>query len=71
MLRFYNLQRARLLEQQSQKITIRIQALKNDLIEFKSFKMLSLKNADAQPTSAQSTIFEKLKATVAADALLL
>ena len=32
--------------------------------------MLNLKNVDAQSTNAQSTIFKKLNATVAADALL-
>ena len=48
MLRLYNLQRARFLKQQSQKMTIRIQAFKNNFIEFELFKMLSLKNVDAQ-----------------------
>ena len=70
MLRFHNLQRTRFLKQQSQKITIRIQALKSDFIEFESFKMLSLKNVDAQSTNVQSTIFEKLKIIIAVDALL-
>ena len=51
MLRFHNLQRVRLLKQQSQKITIRIQTLKNDFIEFKSFETSSLKNVDAQSTN--------------------
>ena len=32
--------------------------------------MLSLENVDAQSTNVQSTIFEKLNATVAVDALL-
>ena len=70
ILRFHNLQRARLLKQQFQKITIRVQALKNDFIEFKLFKMLSLKNVDAQSASVQSTIFKKSDATIAIDALL-
>ena len=70
MLRLHNLQRARLLEQQFQKITIRAQALKSDLTEFESSETSSLKNADAQSANVQSTIFEKLNATVAADALL-
>ena len=70
MLRFHNLQRARLLKQQSQKMTIRIQAFKSNFIEFKSLEILSLKNADAQSASVQSTIFKKLNATVAIDALL-
>ena len=71
MLRLHNLQQARLLKQQFQKMTIRIQALKNNSIEFKSFKILNLKNVDAQSTNAQLTIFEKSNATVAIDALLL
>ena len=70
MLRFHNLQRTRLLKQQFQKITIRTQTLKNDFIEFKSFETLNLKNADAQSTNIQSTIFKKSKTTVAVDALL-
>ena len=70
MLRFYNLQRARLLKQQFQKIAIRTQAFKSDFIEFKSFEMLSLKNVDAQSANAQSTTFEKSNATVVVDALL-
>ena len=51
-------------------MTIKAQALKSDFIKFESFEMLSLKSADAQLTNAQSTIFEKLNATVATDALL-
>ena len=70
MLRFHNLQRARLLKQQFQKMTIKIQVFKNDFIEFESFETLSLKNVDAQSASAQLTIFEKSNATVAVDALL-
>ena len=50
---------------------IRVQAFKSDLIEFKSFETLSLKNADAQSANIQSTIFKESKATVAIDALLL
>ena len=49
---------------------IRIQAFKNDFIEFESFETLSLKNVDAQSANVQSTIFEKSNATVAVDALL-
>ena len=48
MLRFHNLQRARFLKQQFQKITIRAQALKSDFIEFKPSETLNLENADAQ-----------------------
>ena len=70
MLRFYNLQRARLLKQQFQKITIKAQAFKSDFIEFESFKTLNLKNVDAHSTNVQSTIFKKLNATIAVDALL-
>ena len=51
MLRFYNLQRARLLKQQFQKITIKIQTFKNNFIKFKSFEILNLKNVDAQSTN--------------------
>ena len=70
MLRLYNLQRARLLKQQFQKITIRIQTLRSDFIEFKSFETLNLKNVDAQSTNVQSMIFKKLNTTVAIDVLL-
>ena len=70
ILRFYNLQRTRLLKQQSQKITIRIQTLKSDFIEFESFETLNLKNANAQSANVQSMIFEKSNATIAIDALL-
>ena len=71
MLRFYNLQRARLLKQQFQKMTIRIQTLKSNFIEFKLFETLNLENVNAQSTSVQSTIFKKSNAIVAVDALLL
>ena len=70
MLRLYNLQRARFLKQQFQKMTIKTQTFKSDLIKFESFEMLSLRNADAQSTNVQSTIFKKSNATIAADALL-
>ena len=70
ILRFHNLQRARLLKQQFQKITIKVQALKNKFIEFESFETLSLRNANAQSTNVQLTIFKKSNATVAVDALL-
>ena len=70
MLRFHNLQRTRLLKQQFQKITIRIQAFKSDFIEFESFETLSLRNADAQSTNIQSTIFKKSNVIIAVDALL-
>ena len=70
MLRFHNLQRARFLEQQFQKMTIRTQTFKSDFIEFEFSEMLNLKNADAQSTNVQSTIFEKSNAAVAIDALL-
>ena len=51
-------------------MTIRIQMLKRDFTESESFKILNLRNVDAQSTNAQSTIFEKLNATIAVDALL-
>ena len=70
MLRFYNLQRARLLKQQFQKMIIKIQTLKSNFIEFESFEMLNLKNVNAQSANVQSTIFKKSNATVAIDALL-
>ena len=70
MLRLHNLQRARLLKQQFQKITIKIQAFKSDFIESESFETLSLRNADAQSTNVQLMIFEKSNATVAINALL-
>ena len=70
MLRLHNLQRARLLKQQFQKITIKVQTFKSDFIEFKSLETLNLENADAQSTNVQSTIFEESNATVAVDALL-
>ena len=69
MLRLQNLQRARLLEQQTQNIAARIQALRNDFIEFEPLEMFNLKNADAESTNAQSLTFENLNET-AADALL-
>ena len=51
-------------------MTIRIQTLRSDSTEFESFKMLNLKNVDAQSTNVQSMIFEKLNVIIAADALL-
>ena len=69
-MRFHNLQRARFLKQQFQKMTIKTQAFKSDFIEFESFEMLNLKNVNAQSTNAQSMIFKKSNATVAVDALL-
>ena len=42
----------------------------NNFIKFKSFKMLSLKNVDAQSTNVQLTVFKKLKITIVIDALL-
>ena len=70
MLRLHNLQRARLLKQQAQNITTRIQTLKNDFIEFKSFEMLSWKIADSQSANVQSMRFKKSTVAAAADALL-
>ena len=51
-------------------MTIKIQTFKNNLIKFKSFEILSLENVDAQSANAQLTIFKKLNATNAVDALL-
>ena len=48
MLRLYNLQRARLLKQQAQNITTKVQTLKSDSTEFKLFKILSSEIADNQ-----------------------
>ena len=54
MLRFQNLQRARLLKQQAQNIAARIQALQSDLTEPESSEMFSLRDADAVSANAQS-----------------
>ena len=70
ILRLHNLQRARLLKQQTQNITIRTQTLKSDFTEFKSFEVLSLKIADSQSTNTQSMKFKKLTVAAAVDALL-
>ena len=70
MLRFQNLQRARLLEQQGQNVAARAQALRNDFTEFKSSKMFSLKDANVQSRSAQSLTFKNSNETVT-NALLL
>ena len=70
MLRLYNLQRARLLKQQVQDITTRVQALRNNSTEFESFKIFKLRNANAQSTTAHSMIFKNLNNTVI-DTLLL
>ena len=69
MLRFQNLQRARLLKQQAQNIAIKIQTFRIDFIEFESFEMFNLKNADVQSTNVQFLIFKNLSET-AIDALL-
>ena len=71
MLRLYNLQRARLLEQQAQNITTKVQTLKSDFIEFESFKVSSSKIVDSQSVNVQSIKFKKLTVVAAADALLL
>ena len=52
MLRLHNLQRARLLKQQAQNITTRVQTFRNDFIESESSEMFNLKNVDAQTTNA-------------------
>ena len=70
MLRLYNLQRARFLKQQIQNITTKAQTLKNNFIEFKSFKVLSLKVVDNQSANAQLIRFKKLTVAAVADALL-
>ena len=51
MLRLHNLQRARLLKQQFQKMMIKTQTLKSDFIEFESFETSNLKNIDTQSTN--------------------
>ena len=53
MLYFHNLQRARLLKQQAHDIAIRVQALRNNFIEFKLFEMFNLKKANAQSANTQ------------------
>ena len=69
MLRLQNLQRARLLKQQTQNIATRAQALRNDFTESESSEMSILKNADAASTNAQSLTSENLSET-ATDVLL-
>ena len=69
MLRFQNLQRARLLKQQAQNITTKTQALRNDSTEPESSEMSNLKNAGAAPANAQPLTFENPNET-AADVLL-
>ena len=69
MLRLYNLQRARLLKQQTQNIAIKLQAFRKTFIEFESFKTFNLKNVNAQSANAQSLTFKNLN-EVAIDALL-
>ena len=70
MLRLHNLQRVRLLKQQAQNITTRVQTLKSDSTEFESFKILSSEIADSQLTNVQSMKFKKSIIAAAADALL-
>ena len=69
MLRFQNLQRARLLKQQAQNIATRAQALRSDFTESEPSEMFNLKNADAASTSAQSLTSENSSET-AIDVLL-
>ena len=52
MLRLHNLQRVRLLEQQTQNIITKAQTLKSDFIKFKSFEVLSSGIADSQSANA-------------------
>ena len=52
MLRFQNLQRARLLKQQAQNIATKIQAFRNNFTESEPLEMFNLKNVDAKPTNA-------------------
>ena len=52
MLCLHNLQRARILKQQAQNIAIRVQTLKSDFTEFKSFKVSSSKIVNNQSTNA-------------------
>ena len=58
ILHLYNLHRARLLKRQAYDIRTKVQALRNDFIKFKAFKMFNLKDVDAQLASAQFLIFE-------------
>ena len=51
MLRLHNLQRARLLKQQAQNITTKVQTFKNNFTEFESFEVLSSEIADNQLTN--------------------
>ena len=69
VLRFQNLQQARLLEQQAQNIATRAQAFRSDFIESESSEMSNLKNADAASTNAQSLTLKNLSGT-ATDVLL-
>ena len=68
-MRLYNLQRARLLKQQTQNITTRTQVFRSDSIEFESFEIFNLKDADAQSANVQSLTF-KNSSEAAIDALL-
>ena len=52
MLRLHNLQRIRLLKQQTQNITTKAQTFKNDFTEFESFEMSSSEIADSQSANA-------------------
>ena len=70
VLRLHNLQRARLLEQQSQEMAARAQALRSDPTEPEPPGTPSLGNAGAQPAGAQPTAPGEPDATAAADALL-
>ena len=63
MLRFQNLQRARLLKQQVQNIATRTQALRSDLTESESSEMFNLKDADATSTNVQPLTSENSSET--------
>ena len=69
VLRLQNLQRARLLKQQTQNIATRAQAFRNNFIEFESFEMSNLKDVDAVSTNAQPLTSENSSGT-AIDVLL-
>ena len=70
MLHFHNLQRACLLKQQVQDIIIKVQAFRNNFIEFELFEIFNLKDVDTQSANAQLMTFKNLNSAVV-DALFL
>ena len=58
MLHLYNLQRVRLLEQQAQNITTKIQTFKSDSIKSESLKILSSEIIDNQSANVQLRKFK-------------